>query len=80
LKFIGARVAALHPLRPNAVFEVEHLATARGLVEAGLGISVEPSLTLFHFHGAALAHPRSLPLLTRSVRLIDEQIGNRVLA
>ena len=63
--------AALHPLHLNAVFEVEHLATVRGLVEAGLGISVVPSLTLFHFQGAVVTRPLSLPLLTRSVHLIQ---------
>jgi len=65
--------AALHPLRLNAVFEVEHLATVRGLVEAGLGISVVPSLTLFHFQGAVVTRPLSLPLLTRSVHLIERR-------
>lgn len=65
--------AALHPLRLNAVFEVEHLATVRGLVEAGLGISVVPALTLFHFRGAVVTRPLPLPSLTRTVHLVQRQ-------
>ena len=65
--------AALHPLRLNAVFEVEHLATVKGLVEAGLGISVVPALTLFHFQGAVVTRPLPLPSLTRSVHLVQRQ-------
>jgi len=34
---------------PLPVFEVEHLATVTGLVRAGLGVSVVPAMTLFHF-------------------------------
>ena len=47
--------AALGADAPAPVFEVEHLATATGLVRAGLGISVVPAMTLFHF-GAGPAH------------------------
>lgn len=65
--------AALHPLRLNALFEVEHLATVRGLVEAGLGISVVPSLTLFHFRNAVVTRPLPLPSLTRTVHLVQRR-------
>jgi LysR family carnitine catabolism transcriptional activator len=65
--------AALHPLRLNTVFEVEHLATVRGLVEAGLGISVVPALTLFHFQGAVVTRPLPLPSLQRSVHLVQRK-------
>ena len=41
--------AALHPLQMRTVFEVEQLSTVAALVEAGLGITVVPALTLFHF-------------------------------
>ena len=41
--------AAFHPTQMKTVVEVEHLATVTGLVSAGLGISVVPALTLFHF-------------------------------
>jgi len=57
---------ALPPL-----LEVEHLATAAGLVSAGLGISVVPAMTLFHFQRPELA---ILPLpgraLTRPLYLV----------
>lgn len=35
--------------------QVEHLATVAGLVSEGLGVSVVPELTLFHFRRAGLA-------------------------
>ncbi|VTU45883.1 LysR family transcriptional regulator [Variovorax sp. PBL-E5] len=73
--------AALHPLRLNAVFEVEHLATVMGLVEAGLGISVVPALTLFHFRRETLAtRPLPLPSLTRTVHLVRRRDGSLSLA
>ncbi|WP_398496640.1 LysR family transcriptional regulator [Variovorax sp.] len=68
---------ALHPLRLNAVFEVEHLATVMGLVEAGLGISVVPALTLFHFRRETLVtRPLPLPALTRTVYLVQRSEGS----
>ena len=69
--------AALHPLRMNAVFEVEHLATVMGLVEAGLGISVVPALTLFHFRRDTLV-TRPLPVasLTRTVYILQRREGS----
>ncbi|RYF79388.1 MAG: LysR family transcriptional regulator, partial [Comamonadaceae bacterium] len=42
-------VAALPSLAMNTVLEVEQLATVTGMVEAGLGISVVPALTLYQF-------------------------------
>jgi LysR family carnitine catabolism transcriptional activator len=41
--------AELHPLQMRTVLEVEHLATVAGMVVQGLGISIVPTLTLFHF-------------------------------
>ena len=69
--------AAAHPMRLNAVFEVEHLATVVGLVEAGLGISVVPGLTLFHFRRESLV-TRPLPVssLTRTVHLVQRREGS----
>ena len=68
--------AALHPLRLNAVFEVEHLATVMGLVEAGLGISVVPALTLFHFRREGLVtRPLPVPGLRRDVYLVRRREG-----
>ena len=69
--------AAAHPMRLNAVFEVEHLATVTGLVEAGLGISVVPSLTLFHFRRESLVtRPLPVPSLTRTVYLVQRREGS----
>lgn len=41
--------AELHPLQMRPVLEVEHLATVAGMVVQGLGITIVPALTLFHF-------------------------------
>jgi LysR family transcriptional regulator, carnitine catabolism transcriptional activator len=49
---------------PNSL-EVEHLATVAALVAEGLGISVVPELTLFHFDRAGLA---VVPVSDRSLR------------
>jgi LysR family carnitine catabolism transcriptional activator len=69
--------AALHPLRLNAVFEVEHLATVMGLVEAGIGISVVPALTLFHFRRESLVtRPLPVPGLRRTVYLVQRREGS----
>jgi len=46
----GAIATAMQP-----VLEVEQLATVMGMVRAGLGISVVPALTLFHFQQPGLA-------------------------
>lgn len=57
--------------QPAALLEVEHLATVSGLVQAGLGISIVPGMTLFHFRRPGLV---VLPLtdkrLTRSLYLV----------
>ncbi|MBU2286824.1 MAG: LysR family transcriptional regulator [Gammaproteobacteria bacterium] len=73
--------AAIHPLRLNAVFEVEHLATVTGLVEAGLGISVVPTLTLFHFQRETLV-TRLLPLpgLRRTLYVVQRREGSLSIA
>jgi DNA-binding transcriptional LysR family regulator len=69
--------AAVHPMRLNAVFEVEHLATVMGLVEAGLGISVVPALTVFHFRRDTLStRPLPVPTLTRTVYLVQRREGS----
>jgi len=45
--------------------EVEHLATVAGLVREGLGVSVVPELTLFHFRREGL---RAIPLRDKALR------------
>lgn len=63
--------AALHPLSMNTVLEVEQLATVRGMVEEGLGISVVPTLTLYQFQSPCIAiRPLPLPALARPIVLV----------
>jgi LysR family transcriptional regulator, carnitine catabolism transcriptional activator len=45
--------------------EVEHLATVAGLVREGLGVSVVPELTLFHFQREGL---RAVPIRDKTLR------------
>ena len=62
---------ALHPQAMHTLMEVEQLATVMGMVRAGLGISVVPALTLFHFEQRGLVTPPlSLPGLTRQIYLV----------
>jgi len=63
--------AALHPLSMKTILEVEQLATVGGMVEAGLGISAVPTLTLYQFRSPRIVvRPLPLPTLTRSIVLI----------
>lgn len=66
--------AALHPMQINTILEVEHLATVAGMVEAGLGISVVPALTLFHFQRPMLV-TRALKLagLKRRIYVVQRE-------
>lgn len=73
--------AALHPLRLNTIFEVEHLATVTGLIEAGIGISVVPTLTLFHFQRKSLlTRPLSARGLSRTIHLVQRREGSLSIA
>src|SRR4030095_495079 len=63
--------AALHPARMLTLMEVEQLATLAGLIASGIGISVVPSLTLFHFQGPELAvRPLDAPTLERTIYIV----------
>lgn len=63
--------AAFHPQNMHTVMEVEQLSTVAGMVLAGLGISVVPALTLFHFeHPQLTTRPLHLPGLTRQIFLV----------
>ncbi|HEY3047708.1 MAG TPA: LysR family transcriptional regulator [Polaromonas sp.] len=69
--------AALHPLQTNTVLEVDQLATVTGMVEAGLGISVVPALTLFHFERENLVtRPLAIANLTRKIYVVRRQEGS----
>jgi len=70
--------AAIHPLGMNTLLEVEQLATVTGMVEAGLGISVVPELTLYQFRRDTLA-TRPLPLPEsqhRRIYLVQRREGS----
>jgi DNA-binding transcriptional LysR family regulator len=63
--------AELHPLQMRTVLEVEHLATVAGMVAQGLGISIVPTLTLFHFENAELVVRRFAAFdLQRTIYLV----------
>ena len=69
--------AALHPLQTNTVLEVDQLATVTGMVDAGLGISVVPALTLFHFERKSLVtRPLAIANLTRKIYVVRRQEGS----
>lgn len=60
--------------RPQALLEVEHLATVAGLVLAGMGISIVPGMTLFHFRRQGLSIvPVSDKNLLRSLYLVKRK-------
>jgi LysR family carnitine catabolism transcriptional activator len=63
--------AATHPQVMNTLLEVDQLATVMGLVRAGLGISIVPWLTLFHFEQPDLVtRPLAWPGLRRHLYLV----------
>ncbi|MDZ7862526.1 LysR family transcriptional regulator [Acidovorax sp.] len=63
--------AAFHPEAMHTLMEVEQLATVMGMVRAGLGISVVPALTLFHFDQPGIVtRPLALPGLLRQIYLV----------
>lgn len=63
--------AALHPAVMKTVLEVEQLATVTGMVEAGLGVSIVPALTLYQFQRPGLVTRRlDLENFDRSVYLV----------
>ncbi len=69
--------AALHPLQTQTLLEVDQLATVTGMVEAGLGISVVPALTLFHFERDSLVtRPLKIANLTRKIYVVRRQTGS----
>lgn len=63
--------AAIHPHRLQSLMELEQLSTVAAMVREGLGISIVPTLTLFHFeHKDLRARPVVSPGLKRQVFLV----------
>lgn len=63
--------AALRPLQPARVMELEQLSSVAGMVRAGLGITVVPALTLFHFqHPDLVARPVQAAHLRREIFVV----------
>lgn len=63
--------AAFFPQAMQTLVEVEQLATVMGLVKAGLGISVVPALSLFHFAQPGLVtRPMRLPGMDRQIYMV----------
>ncbi|MFJ1299466.1 LysR substrate-binding domain-containing protein [Pseudomonadota bacterium AL_CKDN230030165-1A_HGKHYDSX7] len=62
---------ALGETAPPPLLEVEHLATVTGLVHAGVGVSLVPAMTLFHFQRPGLViRPLAGRALTRPLYLV----------
>lgn len=62
---------AIRPAQIHSVLELEQLSTVAGMVRAGLGITVVPTLTLFHFeHPELVTRPLHAPGLKRELFVI----------
>jgi LysR family carnitine catabolism transcriptional activator len=63
--------AAIYPNQLKTVMELDQLSTVAGMVRAGLGVTVVPSLTLFHFrHADLVVRPLDAPELVRQVFMV----------
>lgn len=63
--------AAIHPARMNSLMELDQLSTVAGMVRAGLGITVVPAMTLFHFQGDDLSvRPIGGPSMVRALFVV----------
>lgn len=62
------------PWRPRWFYEVQHLSTSLGLIEAGLGVAALPRLAMpSHPHPVLVAKPLIEPVLTRTIGVIRRQ-------
>lgn len=62
------------PVRPEAIYEAEHVTTQLGLVEAGLGVAAVPSLAMpGRDHPLLVGVPLVDPVVTRQVGLIRKR-------
>lgn len=59
---------------PNWFYEVRHLSTSLGLVEAGLGVAVVPSLAMpFDEHHLLVSRPLVEPVIRRTLGLVQRR-------
>ena len=66
--------AATFPQTMKTFVEVEQLATVMGLVQAGLGITVVPALSLFHFDKPGLvSRAMNLPGMDRQIYMVRKR-------
>lgn len=72
--------AALYPTQLHTVLELDQLSSVAGMVRAGLGLTIVPTLTLFHFEHPELAtRPLDAPGLVRQVFVVrrsDRSLGS----
>jgi DNA-binding transcriptional LysR family regulator len=62
------------PVRPQAIYEAQHVTTMLGLVEAGLGIAAVPSMAMPGAdHPLLVSVPLVDPIVTRRVGLIQRK-------
>jgi LysR family carnitine catabolism transcriptional activator len=62
---------AVWPVQMNRVMELDQLSTVAGMVRAGLGVTVVPMLTLFHFaHPDLVTKPLHGAMLKREIFVI----------
>jgi len=62
---------AIFPLQMRGVLELDQLSTVAGMVRAGLGVTVVPSLTLFHFeHPELVTRPLATTGLERQIFIV----------
>lgn len=63
--------AAVYPQQLQTVMELDQLSTVAGMVRAGLGVSLVPALTLFHFeHPDLVTRPLPARGLKRQIFLV----------
>jgi DNA-binding transcriptional LysR family regulator len=71
--------AAIYPMQLHTMMELDQLSTVAGMVRAGLGITIVPSLTLFHFADSKLStralHAPSLMRRVYMVRRADRPLS-----
>jgi LysR family transcriptional regulator, carnitine catabolism transcriptional activator len=72
--------AALYPAPLRTVMELDQLSTVAGMVRAGIGITIVPTLTLFHFaHAELVTRPLEARQLLREVFVVqrrDRSLGS----